>query len=148
MKALPLPSPEVMLSPGYTRYYGQLRLPHKTEENFVSLYLPAAIIGVLKGLPCSPAWLLPRVTPATPEACLSVLVVIVRTDIPAFPCRPEGRRLPLLITRLRIGSLSLQPAGLLDPLKWAVVRELNASGYPLHLPQATWVNYRIPMAGL
>ena len=85
MKALPLPSPEVMLSSGCERYYGQLRLPYKTEENFVSLYLPVAIIGILKGLPCSPVWLPLRVTPATPEACLSVLVVIVRTDIAAFP---------------------------------------------------------------
>jgi len=31
----------------------------------------------------------------------------------------------------------------LDPLKWAVVRELNASGYLSHLPQVTWVNYRL-----
>ena len=30
----------------------------------------------------------------------------------------------------------------------AFVRKLNASGYPLHLPQAMWVNYRIPTAGL
>jgi|WetSurMetagenome_2_1015567.scaffolds.fasta_scaffold32552_6 hypothetical protein len=85
MKAVPLPSPEVVLSSGYERYYGHLRLPHKTGENFVSLYLPVAIIGILKGLPCSLAWLRLRVTPATPEACLSVLVVIVRTDTAAFP---------------------------------------------------------------
>ena len=57
----------------------------RPEENFVSLYLPVATIGILKGLPCSPAWLLLRVTPATPEACLSVLVVIVKTDIATFP---------------------------------------------------------------
>jgi hypothetical protein len=30
----------------------------------------------------------------------------------------------------------------------AFVRELNASGYPLHLSPATWVNYRIPTVGL
>jgi hypothetical protein len=29
---------------------------------------------------------------------------------------------------------------LLDSLKGAFVRELNASGYPLHLPQAIWAN--------
>ena len=28
------------------------------------------------------------------------------------------------------------------------VRKLSASGYPWHLPQATWTNYRIPTAGL
>jgi len=42
-------------------------------------------VSTIEGLPCSPAWLPLRVTPATPEACLSVLVVIVRTDIAAFP---------------------------------------------------------------
>ena len=32
--------------------------------------------------------------------------------------------------------------------KEAFVRELNASGYPLHLPQATWANYRTLIVGL
>jgi len=31
---------------------------------------------------------------------------------------------------------------------WAFVRELSASGYPLHLPPATWANCRIPTVGL
>jgi hypothetical protein len=30
----------------------------------------------------------------------------------------------------------------------AFVRKLNASGYPLHLPQATWANHRTPTVGL
>jgi hypothetical protein len=30
----------------------------------------------------------------------------------------------------------------------AFVRKLSVSGYPLHLPQATWANYRTPRAGL
>jgi hypothetical protein len=29
-----------------------------------------------------------------------------------------------------------------------VVRKLSASGYPSHLPQATWANYRTPTVGL
>ena len=37
---------------------------------------------------------------------------------------------------------------LVRPAHRAVVRELSASGYPLRLPRTTWVNYRIPMAGL
>jgi hypothetical protein len=30
----------------------------------------------------------------------------------------------------------------------AFVRKLSASGYPSHLPQATWANYRTPTVGL
>ena len=85
MKAVPLPSPEVMLSSGCERYYGHLRLPYKTEENFVSLYLPVAIIGILKGLPCSLAWLTPACHPCHPGSLSVGLVVIVRTDMAAFP---------------------------------------------------------------
>jgi hypothetical protein len=30
----------------------------------------------------------------------------------------------------------------------AFVRKLDASGYPLYLPQAMWVSYQIPTVGL
>jgi len=38
-------------------------------------------------------WLPLRVTPVTPEAHLSVLVVFVRIDAPVFPFVEEGRQL-------------------------------------------------------
>ncbi len=38
-------------------------------------------------------WLPLRVTPVTPEAHLSVLVVTVRIDAPVFPIVGKGRRL-------------------------------------------------------
>jgi hypothetical protein len=59
-----------------------LARPERTSFPYIS---PLPNIGILKGLPCSFAWLPLRVAPATPEACLSVLAVIVRTDIAAFP---------------------------------------------------------------
>ena len=60
-------------------------------------------------------------------------VVIVRTDIAAFPQRPQGRRLRLNneATYRFAFAATRRFAG---PTQWAVVRELNASGYPLHLP--------------
>ena len=42
------------------------------------------------------AWLPLRATPVTPEAHLSVLVVIVRIDAPVFPTVEKGRQLHLL----------------------------------------------------
>jgi len=54
--------------------------------NFVSLYPPvAAPHSTRKGLPCYPVWLPLRVALATPGARRSVLAVIVKTGVPAFP---------------------------------------------------------------
>ena len=55
-------------------------------------------------------------TPATPEAHLSVPAVFVRTDAPAFPSGQKSQQLRLEFSRLHLGSLALQPAGLLGPL--------------------------------
>ena len=94
MKVLPLSSPKVMLSLEYKRYYGQLRLPCRPSETSFpyihQLPLPLHRQG-------SPAfilvWLPLRATPVTPEAHLSVLVVIVRIDAPVFPNVEKGREL-------------------------------------------------------
>ncbi len=51
----------------------------------ISLYPLVTIVVVYKGLPHYFIWLLLRVIPATPEVHLSVLTVIVRIDVPAFP---------------------------------------------------------------
>jgi len=90
--------------------------PFKTRQNFVSLYLPVVAIDISKGLPCYPAWLPLRVTPATPEVHLLPTLVIVHNRCISLPLTSRGSAASLIITRLPIGSLSLQPAGLLGPL--------------------------------
>ena len=94
MKALPLPSPKVMLSLRFKRYYGQLRLPcrpGKTSFPYIYRLLsdkhrqgPPVFIIV---------WLPLRVTLVTPGAHLSVLAVFVRIDATVFPFVGEGRQL-------------------------------------------------------
>ena len=61
-------------------------------------------------------WLPLRVTLVTPRVHLSVMTIIVRTDVSAFHLRVWCRQLYLAFSRLLVGSLSLQPAGLLDSL--------------------------------
>ena len=92
-------------------------------------------------------WLLLRVTPVTPEVHLSVLVVIVRIDAPVFPCLGEGRQLHCFF-EATYGFAYAATRRFARLSKRAFVRKLDASGYPSHLPQATWVNYPIPTAGL
>ena len=115
MKAVPLPSPEVMLSSGYKRYYGHLRLPLRPDETSLP-YIHQLPICILKGLPCYPAWLSLRVTPATPEVRPLSLLIVVHNRRISLPLTSRGSAASLIITRLRKGSLSLQPAGLLDSL--------------------------------
>ena len=83
-----------MLSLRFKRYYGQLRLPCRPgKTSFPYIYRlppdwhrqgPPVFIVV---------WLPLRVTPVTPEAHLSVLVVTVRIDASVFPIVGKGRRL-------------------------------------------------------
>jgi hypothetical protein len=117
MKVLPLPSPKVMLSLGYKRYYGQLRLPGRLGK-ISSPYIYRLPTGHRPGPPVFIiVWLPLPVTPLTPEVHLSVLVVRVRIAAPVFPRVGGGRQLHLRISRLPPGSLALQPAGLLSSLK-------------------------------
>ena len=101
--------------------------------------------------PGSPAfilvWLPLRVTPVTPEVHLSVMVVFVRIDAAVFPNVGEGRQLHCAFRGYVWVRISCDRRFAQLPFG-AFVRELNASGFPLHLPQATWVNYQIPTAGL
>ena len=93
MKVLPLPSPKVMLSLEYNRYYEQLRLPCQPGETSFP-YIHPLPVGHRQGSPVFIlVWLPLRVTPVTPEVHLSVLVVMVRIDAPVFPCVGEGRQL-------------------------------------------------------
>ena len=115
MKALPLPSLKVLLSLRFNRYYGQLRLPYRPSEISSPYIHPLlsciaserASRAIPHGFPCvSP--LLPR------KSHLSVLAVFIRTDVSAFPYVHGVGNSIFLITRLHLGSLALQPAGLLD----------------------------------
>ena len=93
MKALPLSSPKVMLSLRSMRYYGQLRLPGRPGK-ISSPYIYPLPDRHRPGPPVFiVVWLPLRVTPVTPEAYLSVMVVSVRIDAPVFPTVGKGRQL-------------------------------------------------------
>jgi hypothetical protein len=138
MKVLPLSSPKVMLSLRYKRYYGQLRLPCRPSEiSFPYIHqLPPE--RHRQGSPVFIVeWLPLRATPVTPEAHLSVLVVIVRIDAPVFPTVGKGRQLHRVLEAT--SGFARAAARRFARLSYrAFVRKLSASGYPLHLPQATW----------
>jgi hypothetical protein len=94
MKVLPLSSPKVMLSLGYKRYYGQIRLPCQPSETSFPYIHQLPLSQHRQGSPVFIlVWLPLRVTPVTPEAHLSVLVVFVRIDASVFPFVGEGRQL-------------------------------------------------------
>ena len=113
IKALPLPSPEVVLSSGYKRYYGHLRLPLRPDENFVSLYLPVAISRHPKGSPVLPRMASPACHPCYPGS-LAVGSGSYRQDSHrSLPRTSRGSAASTyLLTRLRLGSLSLWPVAL------------------------------------
>ena len=116
MKALPLPSPKVLLSLRSNRYYGQLRFPCRPGK------ISSPYIHPLP--PCTaPA----RASRATPHdfPCVSPLLPresicrfwqfsLGQTFQPSPPDHRVGNSVPF--TRLPIGSLPLQPAGLLGSL--------------------------------
>jgi hypothetical protein len=94
MKVLPLSSPKVMLSLRYKRYYRQLRLPCRPSETSSPYIHQLPLSRHRQGSPVFIiVWLPLRVTPVTPGAHLSFMVVFVRIDAPVFPCVGEGRQL-------------------------------------------------------
>ena len=148
MKALPLPSPKVVLSLGYKRYYGQLRLPYRPNGTSFPYIHPL--------LTCAASV---RASRATPHdfPCVSPLLPRKPTDpFWQFSLRPVSQPSP---SDQRVGNSTLSheatcrfacaatrrfarlPQG-------AFVRELCVSGYPSHLPPATWANCRTPTVGL
>ena len=149
MKVLPLSSLKVMLSLRYKRYYGQLRLPCRPSETSSPYIHRLPLSQHRQGSPAFIiVWLSLRATPVTPEAHLSVLVVIVRIDAPVFPLVGRGRQLHCHFSRLHLGSLALRPAGLLGSLTEPLSGNSVLQVTPLHLPPATWANYRTPTVGL
>ena len=94
VKVLPLPSPKVMLSLEYKRYYEQLRLPCQPGETSFPYIHQLPLSQHRQGSPVFIlAWLPLRVTPVTPEVHLSVLVVFVKIDATVLPFVGEGRQL-------------------------------------------------------
>jgi len=148
MKALPLPSPKVMLSLRSNRYYGQLRLPYRPSE-ISSPYihsLPSCIASVRasRAIPHD----FPCVSPLLPRkpTCRFWQFSLGQMSQPSpyvhgvgdSVCNYEATcRFACAATR-RFARL---PVG-------TFVRELCASGYPSHLPPATWANCRTPTVGL
>ena len=86
--------------------------------------LVAALNSICKGLPCCSQWLPLRVTPATPGAHSSLYSSFHRDKCSSLPLLTTGSATPSTVTRLHLGSLSLQPAGLLDSLTEPLSRNL------------------------
>jgi hypothetical protein len=96
MKALPLPSPKVLLSLEYKRYYGQLRLPYRPKGTSFP-YIPPFLSCTL------PA----RASRATPHdfPCVSPLLPREPTDpFWQFSLRPVSQPSPNVH---RVGNSSL-----------------------------------------
>ena len=116
MKALPLSSPKVLLSLRSKRYYGQLRSPCRPNETS-SPYIH----------PLPPCVASARVSRATSHGFPCVSPLLPRESICRFwqlslrqmfqPSPPDHRvDNSIAFTRLLIGSLPLQPAGLFGSL--------------------------------
>jgi len=129
MKALPLPSPKVSLSLRFNRYYGQLRFPCRPDETS-SPYIHSSP-------PCVAS---ARASRAIPHDFPCVSPLLPRESICRFwqfslrqmlqPSPPDHRvSNSSAFTRLPIGSLPLQPAGLLgspsEPLSGNLVLQVT-----------------------
>ena len=116
MKALPLPSPKVMLSLRSKRYYGQLRLPCRPDETSFPYIHPLPPAQHRQGPPVLSLMTSPACHPCYPGSP-SIGYCSYRQDRCAgLPLFKRGSTTPLVFSRLHVGSLTLQPAGLLDSL--------------------------------
>ena len=93
-------------------------------------------------------WLPLRVAPVTPEVHLSVTVVFLKVDASVFPFVGQGRQLHSFFIEATSGFARATTRRFAQLPFRAFVKKLSASGYPLHLLQATWVNYLIPTTEL
>src|SRR5271169_5195274 len=88
-------------------------------------------------------------SPLLPRRVWSGQAVVGASPPSAFPLRSRGRHPQMLFNEATAGfAARCNLRGCALPLLGALVRELSASGYPLHLPQATWATLPIPRAGL
>ena len=141
----PLPSAEVVLSSPCRRYYGPLRLPTRPGAISAAPYtrLLSRLLTVA-GLPWCPLELSPHAIPATPEGPRCPGSHSGHWDA-GLPPPVMGSTPSLKFTRLHLGSLHATACGIAHVPSNVPVRELGASGYPWHLPQAT--RARCPLPG-
>ena len=119
IKALPLPSPKVMLSLEYKRYIwaNPTPLPTHGEISFPYIHLlPSCWASVrVSRVHCRMA--APACHPCYPGSP-SIGSGSYRQDrCYGLPPSDTGSTTPLCFSRLHLGSLALRPAGLLDSLK-------------------------------
>ena len=148
MKALPLPSPKVLLSLEFKRYYGQLRFPYG--PNGTSFPYIQSL------LPCTAPI---RASRATPHDFPCVSPLLPRKPICRFWQFSLGQMHWLSPPDKRVSDFTLvfeatfrfacaATRRFARPTSWAFVREPCVSGYPSHLPPADMANCRTPMVGL
>ena len=98
------------------RYYGQLRLPCRPDETSFPYIHPLPPAQHRQGPPVLSLMTSPACHPCYPGSP-SVGSGSFRQDrCPSLPLTSTGSATPSSITRLHVGSLTLQPAGLLDSL--------------------------------
>jgi len=117
MKALPLPSPKVMLSLEYKRYYGQLRLPYRPDGISFPYIHPLLSCAAPVRASRATSYGLPCVSPLIPResTCRFWQFSLGQVLLPSS-CNQRVGNSSFSFTRLHLSSLSLQPAGLLSSL--------------------------------
>ena len=117
MKALPLPSPKVMLSLRSKRYYGQLRLPYRPDGISFPYIHPLLSCAASARASRATSYGLPCVSPLLPResTCRFWQFSLGQVLRPSSVNQRVGNS-SFSLTRLHLSSLSLQPAGLLSSL--------------------------------
>ena len=117
MKALPLPSPKVMLSLRSKRYYGQLRLPYRPDGISFPYIHPLLSCAASARTSRATSYGLPCVSPLLPResSCRFWQFSLGQGFLPSSRNQRVGDS-SFSLTRLPLSSLSLQPAGLLSSL--------------------------------
>ena len=117
MKALPLPSPKVMLSLRSYRYYGQLRLPYRPDGISFPYIHPLLSRTASARTSRATSYGLPCVSPLLPrESTCRFWQFSLRQVLRPSSVNQRVDNSNFSLTRLHLGSLSLHPAGLLDSL--------------------------------
>jgi hypothetical protein len=130
MKALPLPSPKVMLPLRSYRYYGQLRLPCRPDGTSFPYIHPLLSCTASARASRATSYGLPCVSPLIPResTCRFWQFSLGQVLRPSSVNQRVGNS-NFSLTRLLLSSLSLQPAGLLgslvEPLSENLVLQVN-----------------------
>ena len=116
MKAVPLPSPKVMLSSGCKRYYGHLRLPLRPGR-ISSPYICQLSLSTSQRVSRATPHGFPCVSPLPPRKSICCSCSLCSQQI--YQPSPNVQRVGGFLNyheATPIGSLMLQPAGLLGSL--------------------------------